>query len=75
MSDPDIELPEKIRLAERAEKLFELSIPGLQVACIALFIGFIIEDFMLMTVGAVVGIIAMSVGEVARYYKRKVMGP
>jgi len=71
----NIELPEKIRIAERAAMLYEIAIPGLQLACVLTIIGFILNDFRMMSVGFVVGIAGLLIGEVAKYYKRKVMGP
>ena len=71
----NIELPEKIRIAERAALLYEIAIPGLQLACVLGIIGFILNDFRMMFVGFVIGIAGFLIGEVAKYYKRKVMGP
>lgn len=75
MSDPEIELPEKIKIAERAAILYEVAIPGLCLAVVLCVVGFISQDSIMMLIGLCIGAAGALIGQTAKHYKRKVMGP
>lgn len=75
MSDPEIELPEKIKLAERAEKLFELAISGFWFGMGLAVICFFADNQGVTFAAVIIITVSVILGDVAKYYKRKVMGP